>query len=90
MSYRVSMPIVQRNLDLLDTVNAILTQEGMDPLEPQQLTSGSDAADVTAVGIPCLDSLGPRGGNVHSKDEYAILTSMAEAARRIAVIIFNL
>jgi len=90
MSYRVSMPIVQRNLDLLDTVNNILTREGMEPLEPQQLTSGSDAADVTAAGIPCLDSLGPQGGNVHSKGEYAILSSMADAARRIAVITANL
>lgn len=90
MSYRVSMPIVQRNLDLLDTVNNILAKEGIQTLEPKRNSSGSDAADVTAARIPCLDSLGPQGGNVHSKGEYAILSSMAEAARRIAVITANL
>lgn len=90
MSYRVSMPVVQRNLDLLDKVNEILTLEGMQALEPQKLTSGSDAADVTAAGIPCLDSMGPSGGGVHSKEEYALLSSMAEAAKRIAAITYHI
>lgn len=90
ISYRVSMPVVQRNLDLLDRVNQILTNAGLDTMEPVALGGGSDAADVTAAGIPCLDGLGPRGGGVHSLNEFAYLASLPEAAKRITTILCNL
>ena len=90
ISYRVSMPIVQRNLDLLDQINKILADAGMDTLEPVALGGGSDAADVTTAGIPCLDGLGPLGGNVHSLKEFAILSSLPWAAKRIATILYHL
>ena len=84
------MPVVQRNLDLLDRVNQILTNAGLDTMEPVALGGGSDAADVTAAGIPCLDGLGPRGGGVHSLNEFAYLASLPEAAKRITTILCNL
>lgn len=90
ISYRVSMPVVQRNLDLLDRVNRILADAGMDTLEPVSHGGGSDAADVTAAGIPCLDGMGPRGGGVHSLNEFAILASMPAAAKRVATILYHL
>ena len=87
ISYRVAMPIVQRNLDLLDQVNKILADADMDTLEAVALGGGSDAADVTAAGIPCLDGLGPRGGGVHSLNEFAYLESLPFAAKRITTIL---
>ena len=89
-SHRVSMPVVQRNLDLLDRINGILADAGMDTLEPADLLGGSDAADVTAAGIPCLDGLGPMGGGVHSLKEFGILSSMPFSAKRIATILYHL
>ncbi|MBQ3252538.1 MAG: M20/M25/M40 family metallo-hydrolase [Oscillospiraceae bacterium] len=90
ISYRVSMPVVKRNLELLDRVNEILKAAGMSTLEPVALGGGSDAADVTAAGIPCLDGLGPMGGGVHSLNEFAFLSSMPAAAKRIATILSHL
>ena len=90
VSYRVGMPILQRNLDLLDTVNSILSQAGMPTLAPKQRYSGSDAADVTAAGIPCLDSMGPRGGGAHSKNEFAYIKTLAESVKQITVILCHI
>ena len=90
VSYRVSMPVVQRNLDLLDRVNQILAGAGMNTLEPVNLGGGSDAADVTAAGIPCLDGMGPEGGGVHSLKEFAILSSLPAATKQLATILYHL
>ena len=90
LSYRVSMPIVQRNLDLLDRVNAILAQEGLPTLEVRINSSGSDAADVTAAGIPCLDSMGPRGKGPHSINEFAYKASLAESVKQVAAIVCHI
>ena len=90
ISYRVAMPVVQRNLDLLEQINKILTDAGMAAMAPVALGGGSDAADVTAAGIPCLDGMGPKGGGVHSRNEFAYLASLPEAAKRVATILYNL
>lgn len=90
ISYRVSMPVVQRNLDLLDRVNQVLEQAGMPTLAPVKLGGGSDAADVTAAGIPCLDGMGPEGGGVHSLREYAILASLPASVKQLATILYYL
>ena len=89
-SYRVAMPVVQRNLDLLDRVNEILAGAGMNTLAPINLGGGSDAADVTAAGIPCLDGMGPEGGGVHSLNEYAILASLPASTKQLATILYHL
>ena len=46
-----------------------------------------DAADVTAYGIPCIDSMGGKGEYAHSMAEEACLDSLAESAKRISAII---
>ena len=48
-------------------------------------TGGSDAADVTALGIPCIDNLGAKGGAIHSKDEYAICESLKQSAKMLSL-----
>lgn len=90
ISYRVAMPVIQRNLDLLDRVNVILSHAGMDTLEAVNLGGGSDAADVTAAGIPCLDGMGPQGGGVHSLNEFAYLASLPLAAKYVTTILYHL
>lgn len=88
MSYRVSMTLCQRNLDLLAAVNEIFAQEGLNILEAGKSFGGADAADATAAGIPCLDCLGVWGGNNHSRDEFSYLNSLAESAKFLGTITY--
>lgn len=87
-SFRVAMPLVQRNIDLLAKINDIYKQNGLSELMPHTRGGGSDAADVTAYGIPCVDSIGAEGGYIHSEKEYAYIKSLSESAKRVAAIVY--
>ena len=90
MSVRPAMEKTERNLALLEKVNAIFAETGLPQLKGRMLRGGSDAADVTAYGGTCLDSLGTRGGGSHTIHEFAWLDSLAEAAKRIAAVAWYL
>jgi len=90
MSYRVAMPLVDRNLELLEKVNGILAEAGLQPLEWTSQQGGSDANDATAAGIPAIDNMGIWGGNVHTNAEYAKLDSLTPCAKRVVTIISGL
>lgn len=85
--YRVMMESCERNRALLAEMNRIFEQTGIPCLKASKRTGGSDAADVTAFGIPCVDSLGVRGGNIHTANEYGYLESLRESARRVAAVV---
>jgi len=85
---RVAMELQERNLSLLDTMNRIYRENSLPELEMSKQAGGSDAADVTACGIPCIDSLGVRGGDIHSPAEYAWLDSLAESAKLVASVAY--
>ncbi len=84
ISYRVAMERKERNLALLSAMNGIFERNGLKPLAPTSATGGSDAADVTAAGVPTVDNLGAEGGRIHSVDEFAVLTSLKKMAKYIA------
>ena len=85
---RIAMELVDRNVNLLNDLNRISVENGLEPLEANVHRGGSDAAEVTEAGIPCIDSLGPLGGNIHTPDEFGILDTLAVAAKRIAAYIY--
>ena len=89
LTYRTAMEKNDRNLRFLDSVNAILEKNGFKPLCAKGSPGGSDAADVTSHGIPCIDKLGAGGNNVHSTNEYASLDSLCGNIKRIATVICN-
>jgi len=84
--FRLAMERKERNLKLLERCNGIWKQAGLCELSPSMRKGGSDAADTTDFGIPTLDSLGVEGGSIHSVHEYAEIPSLAESARRAAVV----
>ena len=88
--HRIAMEETPRNYALLDTMNAIYEANGMSRLAPRKVNGGADSAEVTAAGIPCVDSLGVVGGKIHSKDEYAVCDSLRESAKRIAAVIYGI
>ena len=84
--YRVAMEYADRNMALVETMNDIFAANGLPILQAAKRNGGSDAADVTVYGIPCVDSIGVSGGSIHSPGEWGKLASLAEAAKRIAVV----
>lgn len=90
IGHRPEMEINQKNVDILAAVNKIFEENDIPTLKPMQLRGGSDASYVTLAGIPCIDSLGTIGGGSHSIREFALLSSLTEAAKRIAAIATNL
>ena len=84
------MELVERNENLLAQMNAIYRESGLPELPMGKSNGGSDAADVTMSGVPCIDSIGAEGGEIHSLNEFAYLDSLAESAKRFAVVALQL
>ena len=83
---RPAMEKTDRNFELLEKINEIYRKCGLPELTARQSLGGSDAADVTVYGIPCVDSIGVAGDKIHTPEEYARISSLVEAAKRIATV----
>lgn len=77
-----------KNVLLLEEMNKVYSQNDMPVLSERFSTGGSDAAYITQIGVPCVDSIGTSGGLLHSEDEFIYLRSLAESAKRIASVIW--
>ena len=87
MNWRSPMELCERNIALLRQANAAFVENGLTTLEIGFRNGGSDAADVTAFGIPCIDSIGVGGERGHSTQEYGVISSLPESAKRIASVV---
>lgn len=85
---RAAMELCERNEQLLAAMNRIYAENGLPVLKIGRRRGGSDAADVTVAGIPCVDSIGVAGGKIHTTEEYAYLESLRESARCIAAVVY--
>lgn len=88
VSYRPAMDEVERNYELLNKMNEIYAENNMPVLKARKCLSGADAANITEVGIPCVDCIGTEGNNIHSLDEYIELKSLEESAKRIGAVVY--
>jgi glutamate carboxypeptidase len=50
----------------------------------------SDGNQLAAAGLPNIDSFGPRGGRIHSPDEFLLLDSLTERAKLAALLLMKL
>ncbi|WP_121116622.1 hydrolase [Croceibacterium ferulae] len=76
----------QRLFDLVQRAGADLGQHfGWRP-------SGGvcDGNNIAAAGVPVVDTMGVRGGAIHSTDEYMIVPSLAERARLSVLVLHRL
>lgn len=85
-SLRDAMELTNENIRLLEKANEIFEANHLPKLSMRATGGGSDAAYTSQCGIPTLDSIGVACGNIHSKDEYAVISSLKEAAKRIAAV----
>ena len=86
LSVRVAMPPNEQNSALFDRLNEICAKAGLPHMEPGHGQGGSDAADMTAVGIPTLDCFGTAPHAIHSIRERSELRSLTDGAKRLAAI----
>lgn len=49
-----------------------------------------DGNNIAACGVPVVDTMGARGGNIHSADEYLMVESLPERARLSALILMRI
>jgi glutamate carboxypeptidase len=49
-----------------------------------------DGNKLAAAGLPTIDTLGVRGGGIHSPDEYLVVESLAERASLVAILLARL
>jgi glutamate carboxypeptidase len=49
-----------------------------------------DGNNIAACGVPVVDTMGVRGGKIHSAEEYLIVDSLAERAALSALTILRL
>jgi glutamate carboxypeptidase len=59
------------------------------PLRAGRTGGVSDGNLIQAAGVPCLDGLGVRGGNLHRVDEYVELESLTERAALLAILLLR-
>jgi glutamate carboxypeptidase len=50
----------------------------------------SDGNKLAAAGLPVIDSLGPRGENMHSSEEFLLLDSLTERAKLSALLLMKI
>ena len=83
---RAAMELTDTNLNLLEKVNEIYEKVNLPFLNVRASGGGSDASYTTQRGIPTLDSLGVASKNIHSKNEYTLISSLTESAKGLAAI----
>jgi glutamate carboxypeptidase len=49
-----------------------------------------DGNNIAACGVPVVDTMGARGGAIHSAEEYLIVESLAERAQLSALVMLRL
>jgi glutamate carboxypeptidase len=71
-----------RLFELVRTCGAAL---GLPPISWNATGGVCDGNNIAACGIPVVDTMGPRGGAIHSADEFLIVDSLAERAQLSAL-----
>ncbi len=90
VSLRPSMPLCDRNIELFNKMNEIYSQNGLPVFEMGAANGGSDAAYITQLGVPCVDDVGVLGGRIHSKEEFAYISSLVQSAKLNAAVAYCL
>jgi len=73
---RAPLERTDASLEVYRHYGACAKQSGLGDVECGLLGGGSDASTVSAVGVPAIDGLGPRGFGFHTHDEYIEVSSL--------------
>jgi glutamate carboxypeptidase len=87
--HRPPKPLDDATRRLLDATIACGKELGL-TLGHRRSGGVSDGNQLAAAGLPNLDSLGPRGGRIHSPDEFLLLDSLTERAKLTALLLMKI
>ncbi len=82
----VRMPLerTEESARLLADYGACARAQGLGSDEAALIGGGSDASTSSALGIPSIDGLGPRGTGFHTRDELIEVSSLVPKAQALA------
>lgn len=86
---RPPKPVDDQAQRLFDLVKECGAQLGQD-IKWQSTGGVCDGNNIAACGVPVVDTMGVRGGSIHSPDEFLIVSSLAERAALSALVISRL
>jgi len=89
ISNRLPMEADDKNKRLVETINDICKQVGIEPFGMAETPGGADGAYPSLAGIPTVDSIGIEGSGAHTLNENARISSIPEMAKVVAAIIIN-
>jgi glutamate carboxypeptidase len=78
-----------RTKTLLDQILACSRELGLS-ITSQPSGGTSDGNKLAAAGMAVIDSMGPRGGKLHSPEEFLIIDSLTERAKLTAMVLASL
>ena len=87
---RLPMEATEDNYALAEHINITCQKYGFGDRVPHLQSSGSDASYTTMAGAPSVCTMGPRGGCIHSKDEYLEAETLISSAKILAATIVEL
>lgn len=76
----------ERLFGIVEECSALLGQ----PITRKASGGVCDGNNIAACGVPVVDTMGVRGGAIHSPDEFLIVPSLAERARLSALVLHRL
>lgn len=86
---RPPKPVDARAQKLFDLVRACGNELGQN-INWQPSGGVCDGNNIAACGVPVVDTMGARGGKIHSPDEFLIIPSLAERAALSALVLTRL
>jgi glutamate carboxypeptidase len=86
---RMPLERTESNIALYREYAAHARAAGLGDGEAALLGGGSDASTTSAMGIPSIDGLGPRGSGFHTKDELIEVSTLVPKAEALATFVVD-
>jgi glutamate carboxypeptidase len=86
---RLPLERTEKSLALYSAYAACARTSGLGGGEAPLIGGGSDASTTSAIGIPSIDGLGPRGSGFHTKDEHIEISSLVPKAQALVRFLIN-
>ena len=81
---RLPMERSDASVKLMEKYAACALAQGLQASESPRVGGGSDACTSSAMGIPSIDALGPRGRGFHTRDEHIEVGTLIPRAKALA------